>query len=104
MAERKPPSAKRALDEALRSMTNEQQDQATLALAKRYAVYIDENPGELKQFGPLLLESLRELRMTPKSRSAVVKGDSGDDGGSAKRAAFDELTRRREDRTKTVDS
>ena len=85
-------SVKRALDESLRGVELDQVDQAALALAKRYALRIDENSGELGKLGPLLLDSLRDLRMTPKSRAAVMKG-SGDDSGQ--RSKWDELEQRR---------
>jgi hypothetical protein len=88
VAARKPPSMVRALEDALRGVEQETRDGATVRLAKRYAAAIDEDPTMLAKIGPLLLESLRDLGMTPKSRSNVVKGGGTGDGsgGSTKRA------------------
>lgn len=86
-------SVKRALDESLRGVDSDQLDQAALALAKRYAGHIDDNPTDLGKFGPLLLDCLRDLRMTPKARASVVKGTKDD--GSGQRSKWDELEQRR---------
>lgn len=80
MAGRATPSVRGALDRALRSCETEDQDAATVALAKNYASMIDAEPGCLWRIGPRLLEVLAELRMTPRSRAAVVKGGAGGDG------------------------
>lgn len=93
-------SVKKALDESLRKLEREEVDEAVVALAKRYAGQIDEDPSCLQKMGPMMLECLRDLRMTPKSRSSVMKGDSGD--GS--KSALDELRARREQRPSAVDS
>lgn len=45
--------------------------------------------------GPKLLAALEQLNLTPKARSAVVKGG----GGDASKSALDELRERREQRT-----
>jgi hypothetical protein len=89
----RPPSMVRALDEALRGVEREDRDGAAVRLAKRYAALMDEDPACAGKIGPLLLDSLRELGMTPKSRASVVKGGGQGDGsgGSPKRAKLHAL-------------
>lgn len=70
------PSLSRALSAALRETAGEKLDGATVALAKRYAAAIDEDPAQLARLGPLLLAALAALGMTPAARAAVVKGDA----------------------------
>lgn len=85
-----------ALTRALRDVERGAQDGAAVALARRYARMIDDDPDTLWRLGPRLLEVLVELGMTPRARQAVVspKGGTGGDGG-AKRAAHDELRAKR---------
>ncbi|TKG57946.1 terminase small subunit [Prauserella endophytica] len=88
MGESKPPSMVRALEDALRSVERQDRDGAVVRLAKRYAAAIDADPTMLVKLGPLLLEALRDLGMTPRSRASVVKGgaDSDTTGATSKRA------------------
>lgn len=78
-----------ALNTALDAVTHDPRDAAVVALARAYADVIDE--GEVLKGGPPLLAALRELRMTPASRSAAVEGGAPD----AQPDELDELEQRR---------
>lgn len=94
MSERKTQSVLTALYAALRQADTSGEDEAAIALAKRYASVLDDDPSQAKSIGPMLLDCLRELGMTPRARKSVVRGGSGDGGES--RTKLDELRQRRE--------
>ena len=79
MAERKPPSVTYALTRALKAVKTGPEHAPTVALAKRYAAAIDEDPAMLARLGRQLLAVLVELRMTPKARAGVIIGAGVDD-------------------------
>lgn len=101
-----------ALTRALKAVPTGPEHAATVALAKRYAQLLDDDPDRLARLGRPFLAVLVELRMTPKARAGVIVGDPlGDDelgvplppegGGSDdgdSRDEFDELRRRRDRR------
>lgn len=66
-------------------------DVAAVELAVTYAVHIDDG-GDLEKTGPLLLAVLESLLLTPKARTAIVRG-GGQDGGAGN--PLDELRKRR---------
>lgn len=80
MAARSSSAMTSALNRALRAVKLGPEDAATVALARKYARLIDDDPRFLSQVGRMLLEVLVELRMTPKARAALVKGGASDDG------------------------
>ncbi|NIJ10618.1 hypothetical protein FHU38_000962 [Saccharomonospora amisosensis] len=103
MTDRKTASVLAALYAALREVETTPGDAAAVALAKRYAALVDADEAAAVKVGPLLLDCLRELRMTPKARAAVVKGADGD--GGKPRSKLDELReRRRQQRTADMDT
>jgi len=89
-----------ALSRALRAMQLEPQDLATVELARSQAKAIDDDPEALKKIGPHLLETLNELRMTPKARNGLVKGPQTFDGDSDK---ITDLRSRRQNRAANLD-
>lgn len=68
-------------------------DVAVIELAITYARAIDNAEADLTKAGPLLLQALEALLMTPRSRAAVTRKGGGQDGN--KRNALDELRERR---------
>lgn len=77
-------------------------DTAAAELALAYARAVD-NGGDLEKIGPLLLNVLESMLMTPKARAAVVKGARDD---TSRKSPLDELRARRDARnrdTATVD-
>jgi hypothetical protein len=116
VADRKPPSVTYALTKALRAVNTGAEHAPTVALAKRYAAAIDEDPDKLARLGRPFLAVLVELRMTPKARAGVIiggnvdddeetgqageggAGGDGDNGGDAVRDSLDELRQRRDRR------
>jgi len=63
-----------AVNRALTAIPLAAQDQGAMELARKQAAAIDADPEMLKKIGPQLLETLAELGLTPKARSAVMKG------------------------------
>lgn len=94
MAGRKTQSVLTALYGALREVETAKGDDAAAALAKRYAALIDDDPTLAPKVGPLLLDALRELCMTPRARAAVVKGGGNTGDGSRPASELDELRER----------
>lgn len=56
-------------------------DKGTAALALHYAAAIDDG-GDLEKLGPLLLNALSAMLMTPAARAAAVKGVTGGNVGN----------------------
>lgn len=84
-------SVEQALLDALQHVSLGDEDQAVVALAKRYAMLLDSRDGtfalvEGKSLGRDFLAVLSALRMTPQARAAVLKG--GVQGGQS---ALDKL-------------
>jgi len=98
-----------ALLAALEATDPAADDEAAVALAKSYAAELDAGGcpqcggrfERLEKIGPKLLAALEQLRMTPKARTAVMRGGTSD--GTTGPSALDELRRRRENRTTAVD-
>jgi hypothetical protein len=88
----------KALEDALRAGVQAPQDAATVALARRMAQQIDSGADRPDQAGSVLLRALVELQMTPKARSAVMKGGTSNDGASERQQSLDELRERRQRR------
>lgn len=63
-----------ALERALESVDVTPADAATVALALVYANAIDTGAEDLSKLGPKLLAALESLLMTPKARTAILKG------------------------------
>lgn len=80
-----------ALDKALETIDLTTGDGTVATLADRYAHVIDNDPLMARQFGPPLLECLRELGLTPKARNAVMGGNAS---GSGADSALDKLRSR----------
>lgn len=78
-----------ALEQALLALTVADIDAAAVALARTYAREMDADPECVAKVGPLLLQCLESLGMTPRSR---VKGGGADDRTSN---PLDELRQRR---------
>jgi hypothetical protein len=74
----------------------QEKDTATASLALLYAEEID-NDGDLIKLGPLLLNVLEALHMSPRARSAAKKGlNSGSSKPeSTQRSVIDEIAERR---------
>lgn len=72
---RRPSSITYALTRALKAVQTGPEHAPTVALAKRYAAMLDEDPETLGRFGPPLLRVLIEMRMTPRTRAGVIAGD-----------------------------
>lgn len=104
MSSQNTPSLARALLAALKAVQLRPEDEAAVALAKRYARVIDADEEQIGKLGRELLTVLAELGMTPRARAAVVgKGvGTGDRGGQPSRA--DELRERRARRGSRVDT
>jgi len=79
VAERKPPSVTYALTRALKAVKTGPEHAPTVALAKRYAAAIDEDPAMLARLGRPFLAVLVELKMTPKVRAGVIIGEGDED-------------------------
>lgn len=79
----------RQLDEALKSLTLDGTDGAAVELARTYARAIDAGDS-LDKRGPQLLAVLESLGMTPRSRAALMKGET-----HAVTSPLDELRERR---------
>lgn len=78
-----------AVNRALNAIPLASQDQGAMELARKQASAIDADPEMLKKIGPQLLETLSELGLTPKARSAVMKGGAVRfDGTGGKLAQF----------------
>lgn len=93
-----------ALNKALREVQAGPEHAPTIALAKRYAAALDEDPDRLARLGRPFLAVLVELRMTPKARAGVLIGDPFDDepsvplpegGDSGDRNSRDEVATQR---------
>lgn len=80
-----------AVREALTHVAAEKVDGGTVQLALTYAEEIDAGE-DLKRLGPALLACLESMLMTPKARSAVVKGVKDDQPA---KSPLDELRARR---------
>lgn len=85
----RPVSVSRALTSALKAVETAPEDEAVVALAKRYAAAIDSEARGLAGFGKELLATLSALGMTPAARKAVAagvtpvqKGGERNDGGN----------------------
>lgn len=102
MAHRRPGTIEAALRRSIAAAKTEPIDAAVLELALRYAQAIDTDLEEITRAGPKLLDALIELRMTPKARTAVLRGATGDDRPGASK--LDELRARRERRAAAVDA
>ncbi|ONI73088.1 hypothetical protein ALI144C_44875 [Actinosynnema sp. ALI-1.44] len=87
-----------ALDTALTAVKHDPRDAAVVALARAYADAIDR--GDVLKAGPPLLSALRELQMTPASRSAPVEGGAPSDGDTDE---LDELDARRAERAERAE-
>jgi len=72
-----------ALTRALKHVQTGPEHAPTVALAKRYAAALDEDPDRLARLGRPFLAVLVELRMTPKARAGVLIGDPLDDDPGA---------------------
>lgn len=73
----------------------EESDLATAALAIKYAGQIDSgNLATLAKLGPLLLQVMESLQMSPKSRAINTKGD-GTTNGTPANPKLDELRSKR---------
>ena len=91
-----------AVRRSLRGLDLAGADKGTAELALTYARQIDDGH-DVKVFGPLLLAVLESLLMTPRARSAVLRGVARDGGTPG---PLDELRARRPagvDDAETVD-
>lgn len=80
---------KTAVNRALSALQLAASDLAAAELARHQAAAIDADPAALKRIGPQLLETLSELGLTPKARSAVIR--KGTDGSLGKLAELRSL-------------
>lgn len=93
MAPRRP-SVVRALAKALAEAKPEPHLEATVMLARRYALEIDADPERLWKLGPQMLTVLAALGMTKAAAAGVTSGGgSGVDAGSGSVAKFREQAR-----------
>lgn len=83
-----------ALDASLKGMAVQPTDAAAVALAREYAVTLDNDPASLVKIGAQFLAVLDALGITPKARAA--KGDKQTPGISP----LDELRAARERKAK----
>lgn len=83
-----------ALSASLAGLDLEPQDQAAVALAKRYATVLDVGSEDVVKVGPAFLAVLSALGMTPAGRAAVL-GKGGDPRGGQPQSKADELRARR---------
>ena len=94
------PSLSRSVEIGLKQLDLGDQDKAAAVLARRYAEQIDGHRDDpklhawaLRWIGPLLLQTLQQLGMTPAARAQTMKGPKpSDDNGP--RAALYELRAR----------
>lgn len=97
---------RRSVSEAIKAAPLIDRDKAVSALAMEYAKQIDDG-GDLLKFGPLLLNALEALRMSPRARVIARKGTNDDKPAApAASSRLDELRERRErkSRAASVDS
>jgi hypothetical protein len=101
---RRPLSVLNALTRALKAVQTGPEHAPTVALAKRFAAALDDDPGQLGRLGRPFLAVLVELRMTPKARAGVMIGDPLDDdpalplpegGGNGDGNSRDEVSQQR---------
>lgn len=71
-------------------------DKGVAALILNYAVEIDKDKDKLRTLGPLLLQAMEALQMSPRARATAVKG--GVQVESKPASKTDELRKRREAR------
>lgn len=91
-------SVREALERALSEVEVKPQDAALVALARDAAATVDSDKRRAVSAGGLLLKALVELRMTPKARTEVTKGRTGEDGAGQRAKLRDELRARRQRR------
>jgi hypothetical protein len=98
---RNAPSLLRALASSMRGVELEEQDRALATLAAHYAHRLDqsEDPETLVKVGPLMVNVLRELGMTPTARKALAPTRGGAKPADAPARPLDELRARRDSRT-----
>jgi hypothetical protein len=82
-----------AVRQALKLGEGEPQYKGAAELAITYARAIDDG-ADLDEYGPLLLEVLESMLLTPRARAAALKGGQGDRAPSP----LDELRTRRDQR------
>lgn len=84
-----------AVNKAIADTDLRSADSALLELARKYAREIDADHKALRSLGPLLLDVLVEMGVTPKARNSLVRGPQTFDGASDK---ITDLRSRRQDR------
>lgn len=86
-------SLEQSVTTSLEALEPDARDGAARDLALAYARELDRYPDTLADLGPKLLAALDALGMTPRARSAALKGGPG-----AARNPLDELRQRRAER------
>ncbi len=92
--------------QSLQQINLQESDKGVAGLILQYAKVIDEGRlAELAKFGPLLLQAMESLQMTPKARAQASKGNITND--KPVKSPLDELRNRRNARqngTSNLDS